>query len=57
MFKVIDRENNHLPVKSGFKTASQANNWCKKHLDLSITHLWGGIAPHISVYRYYVMRG
>ena len=57
MFKVMDRNNNHLPVKSGFKTAAQANNWCKKNLDLKCVHLWGGKSPDISVYRYYVMRG
>lgn len=32
MFCVIDREKNFTPVKSGFKTASQANNWAKKNL-------------------------
>ena len=26
MYKVIDAHNNHLPVKSGFKTAAAANN-------------------------------
>ena len=31
MYKVIDTHNNHLPVKSGFKTAAAANNWCKKN--------------------------
>ena len=41
MFCIIDRENNHLPVKSGFKTAAQANNWAKKHLSKDDVHLWG----------------
>lgn len=53
MFIVIDRENNHLPVKSGFKTASAANNWCKKHLDTVTVHLWGCKPPRD--FRYYVM--
>lgn len=30
MFCVVDRDKDFIPVKSGFKTASQANNWAKK---------------------------
>lgn len=30
MFCVIDKEKSFTPIKSGFKTASQANNWAKK---------------------------
>jgi hypothetical protein len=41
MFCVIDKENNFTPVKSGFKTASQANNWAKKNLPKDEVHLWG----------------
>ena len=41
MFCVVDRDKNFTPVKSGFKTASQANNWAKKHLPKDEVHLWG----------------
>ena len=56
MYKVIDKQNNHIPVKGGFKTASAANNWCKKKLPLEEVHLWGCKSPKIC-YRYYVMMG
>lgn len=29
------------PIKSGFKTAAQANNWCKKNLPKDEVHFWG----------------
>lgn len=54
MFKVIDRDNNHLPVKGGFKTASAANRWCKKNLPKEEVHLWGCNPPK-RFYRYYIM--
>ena len=41
MFCVIDREQHLTPVKSGFKTASQANNWAKKNLPKDDVRLWG----------------
>lgn len=41
MFCVIDKEKNRTPVKSGFKTASQANNWAKKNLPRDEVRLWG----------------
>ena len=41
MFCVVDREKDFTPVKSGFKTASQANNWAKKNLPRDEIHLWG----------------
>lgn len=41
MFCVIDKEKDFTPVKSGFKTASQANNWAKKNLPRDKVHLWG----------------
>ena len=56
MYKVIDAHNNHLPVKSGFKTAAAANNWCKKNLPLEAVHLWG-CKSHKGYCRYYVMMG
>lgn len=40
-FCVIDRENNMTPIKSGFHTAAQANNWAKKNLPKDEVHLWG----------------
>lgn len=30
-----------LPIKSGFMTATQANNWCRKHLPINQVHLYG----------------
>lgn len=41
MFCVVDSEKNFTPVKSGFKTASQANNWAKKNLPRDEILLWG----------------
>ena len=41
MFCVVDRDKGFAPVKSGFKTASQANNWAKKNLPNDDIHLWG----------------
>ena len=35
MFKIIDSENAFRPVKSGFKTHSQALDWAKKNLSES----------------------
>lgn len=55
MYKVIDKNNNHIPVKGGFKTSSAANNWCKKNLPSEEVHLWGCKPPR--AYRYYVMMG
>lgn len=40
MFCIIDREKNFTPVKSGFKTGSQANNWAKKNLPKDEVHMW-----------------
>lgn len=54
MFKVIDCDNNHLPVKGGFPTAAAANNWCKKHLDVNEVHLCGH-KPTKKFYRYCIM--
>lgn len=39
-FCIIDRENNMMPIKSGFHTAAQANNWAKKNLPLGSVQLW-----------------
>ena len=38
---VIDKEKGFTPVKSGFKTAAKANEWCKKNLPRDDVHLWG----------------
>ena len=54
MFCVIDKEKNFAPVKSGFKTASQANNWAKKNLPKDEVYLWGE-KPNLSKgFRYFV---
>ena len=41
MFCIIDREKNMTPIKSGFHTASQANNWAKKNLPKDKVRMWG----------------
>ena len=41
MFCIVDSEKNFAPVKSGFKTASQANSWAKKNLPKDECILWG----------------
>ena len=41
MFCIIDREQNLAPIKSGFKSGSQANNWAKKNLPKDDVRLWG----------------
>ena len=54
MFCIVDKEKNFTPVKSGFKTASQANNWAKKNLPKDEVHLWGE-KPNLSKgFRYFV---
>lgn len=40
MFYITDSEHNHVVVKSGFRTASQANNWAKKNLPKDSIRLW-----------------
>ena len=54
MFCIIDREKNHTPIKSGFKTASQANNWAKKHLPRDEIHLWGEKLDWSKPFRYFI---
>lgn len=41
MFCVVDREKNFTPIKSGFKSFAQANNWAKKNLPEDLVCLWG----------------
>lgn len=41
MFCIVDKEKDFTPIKSGFKTYSQANNWAKKNLPKDDTWLWG----------------
>ena len=41
MFQIIDTQNNHLPVKSGFHTASQAYKWAKRNLPKESCSPWG----------------
>lgn len=40
MFCIVDREKNMTPLKSGFHTAAQANNWAKKNLPKDDVKLW-----------------
>lgn len=54
MFCIIDRDNNFAQVKSGFKTASQANNWAKKNLPKDEIHLWGTKLDLSKSNRYFV---
>lgn len=57
MFCVVDRENNFAIVKSGFKTASQANNWAKKNLSKDDVRLWKPNERYKfgKMYRYFIM--
>lgn len=54
MFCVIDRDKNFTPVKSGFKTASQANNWAKKNLPKDEVLLWGEKVKPLKTHRYFI---
>ena len=54
MFCVIDKEKNFTPVKSGFKTSSQANSWVKKNLPRNEVHLWGEKLDQSKSFRYFV---
>lgn len=54
MFCVVDRNKGFSPVKSGFKTASQANNWAKKNLPKDEVRLWGAKHDFNISYRYFV---
>lgn len=54
MFCVIDKEKNCCPIKSGFKTSSQANNWAKKNLPKDTVHLWG--KELVGSYRYFIKK-
>ena len=55
MFCVVDREKGFTPVKSGFKSASQANNWAKKNLPRDEVCLWDDKLD-LSKYRRYFVR-
>lgn len=57
MFCVVDREKGFAPVKSGFKTASQANNWAKKNLPREDVRLWSEKWDFKKIHRYHVRRG
>ena len=54
MFCVIDKEKSFTPVKSGFKTSSQANNWAKKNLPRNEVHLWGEKLDWSKNFRYFI---
>lgn len=54
MFCIVDRDNNFALVKSGFKTASQANNWAKKNLPKDEVHLWGTNWGTVKNFRYFI---
>ena len=54
MFCIVDREKNFAPVKSGFASGSQANNWAKKHLPKVSVFLWGMKMDYSNNYRYFV---
>lgn len=41
MFQIIDKQNFHLPVKSGFKTPGQALKWARKNLEPGSCLGWG----------------
>lgn len=41
MFYIVDKDKGFARVKSGFKTASQANNWAKRNLPKDEIRLCG----------------
>ena len=53
MFCVVDREKNFTPIKSGFKSAAQANNWAKKKLPEALVCFWG-IHKNYASKRYFI---
>ena len=55
MFYVVDREKNFTPVKSGFHTAAQANEWAKKNLPKGEVQFWGK-GPDFTRYQRYFIR-
>lgn len=55
MFCVVDRDKGFVPVKSGFKTSSQANNWAKKNLPRDEVQLWGSKFDWSKYQRYFIM--
>jgi hypothetical protein len=56
MFCVVDREKNFTPVKSGFKTSSQANSWAKKNLPKDEVRLWGNFKGSANKRYFIIMR-
>ncbi len=56
MFYVVDKGNGFSPVKSGFKTASQANNWAKKNLPEDAIWFWGQKHDWSKNYRFFVRK-
>lgn len=57
MFCIIDTERNHAVVKSGCKTASQANNLAKKNLPKDSVRLWKPGNRYKWQFRYFVKMG
>ena len=54
MFQIIDTQNHHQPVKSGFKTPAQALKWAKKHLSPDTCSNWGIVKIKD---RYFIKKG
>ena len=40
MYYIADREKDFAPLKSGFKTAAQADHWAKKNLPKDEVLFW-----------------
>ena len=54
MYRIVDFEKNCTPVKSGFKTGTQADKWAKKNLPKDSVLLWGVKPDPEKNYRYAV---
>ena len=54
MFQINDTKNNHLPVKSGFMSASSAYKWAKKNLPRDSCSPWGKMVVQRD--RYYIYK-
>lgn len=56
MFCIVDTKQSMSVIKSGFKTASQANIWAKKNLPKEEVKLWKPCAKNDSWlhFRYFI---
>lgn len=56
MFYIADRLKDFSPVKAGFKSGAQANDWAKKNLPKDEVRLWGVRYPSGTKFHRYFVR-